>query len=180
MKFKIVLVLLCCGWFLAGAQDRVPVELNNTQFNLNILDPGITFEKSINHNQSFTLGTGITLLGDYEEDQERYSVNPFVKASYRNYYPRNRVKKELLPNSGNYVGVLSGYNFDSIIDNLESGESNELANNTYYIGPVWGIQRNYRSGIHLGFSLGAGFAVGNDSDFDFTGLGEFEFGFVIK
>lgn len=180
MKFKIVLILLCSGWFLADAQDRIPVNLNSTQFNLNVLNPSATFEKSINHHQSFTVGVGITMLSDYEEDQERYSVNPFMQASYRNYYPRKRVNKELLPNSGNYIGVLTGYNFKSIVDNLESGESNSIADNTYYMGPVWGIQRNYRSGIHLGLSIGGGFAIGSDSEVDFKGIGGFEFGFVIK
>ena len=177
MKFNAVLIFLCCGWFLASAQDRVPVQLNNTQFNLNILAPGATFEKSINQHQSFTLGAGITIIGEFEEDQETLSVNPFVNASYRNYYPRKRVKKDLRANSGNYIGILMGYRLSSIADNAENGLSSRLEN-LYYMGPVWGIQRNYRSGIHLGLSLGAGFALG--SDFDFTGLGEFEFGFVIR
>ena len=178
MKFKALLILCSLGWYIANAQDRIPVDLNSTQFNINILDPSMTFEKSINDNQSFTAGVGITVLGEFEEDEETFSVNPFVSASYRNYYPRKRVKKDLRPNSGNYIGILTGYRFKSIADNAEYVISDRLEN-SYYLGPVWGFQRNYQSGIHLGLSLGGGFAVGN-SDVYFTGIGGFEFGFVIN
>ena len=48
------------------------------------------------------------------------------------------------------------------------------------MGALWGIQRNYQSGIHLGFSIGGGFGTGQNMDLDFVGVGEFEFGFVVK
>jgi len=76
MKFKALLILFGFSWFLVNAQDRIPVELNSTQFNINILDPSVTFEKSINNNQSFTVGIGITVLGEFEEDEEAISVDP--------------------------------------------------------------------------------------------------------
>ena len=50
----------------------------------------------------------------------------------------------------------------------------------FYLGPVWGIQRNYKSGIHLGLSLGAGFITGANTNFDFHGVGSFELGFIIS
>lgn len=177
LMINLLTILLCFGWITTNAQERIPVNLNSTQFNLNILDPSVTFEKSINDNQSFTAGAGITLLSDWEEDQGTLSINPFIQSSYRNYYSRKRVKKELKPNSGNYIGVVTGYNFDAIAEEAENG-TNRLSN-SFYLGPVWGIQRNYKSGIHLGFSIGGGFGVGN-SDLYFTGVGEFEFGFVIN
>ena len=31
MKFKVLLLFFCSGWFIANAQDRILVELNNTQ-----------------------------------------------------------------------------------------------------------------------------------------------------
>ena len=174
MKHLIATLVLCALGWGAWAQERIPVELQNTQFNLNILDPSLSFEKRINDNQSFTLATGLTGIGD----EDGASLNPFIRGAYRNYYLRKRVKKELEPNSGNYIGVLTGYNFGAITDNIESGSTR--LSNSYYLGPVWGIQRNYKSGIHLGLSLGAGIAIDNDSDLYFTGLGAFEFGFVIR
>jgi len=74
---------------------------------------------------------------------------------------------------------LTGYRFKSIADNAENGISSRLEN-SYYLGPVWGIQRNYQSGIHLGLSIGGGFGIDSSSDIYFTGVGSFEFGFVIN
>ena len=68
-----------------------------------------------------------------------------MQAKFRNYYPRKRVKKELGFNSGNYVGMNVGYVFDEIASN---GPVEVL--NTVFFTPVWGIQRNYKSNIHLG------------------------------
>jgi hypothetical protein len=97
---------------------------------------------------------------------------------FRNYYPRKRVKKDLLPNSGNYIGLLGGYNFNAIAESAEPGETNN--SNAFFMGGVWGIQRNYQSGIHLGLNLGAGFIAGEHIDLGLTGLWSFELGFVIK
>ena len=174
MKTPVLIIILLLSWNSLISQDRIAVELNNTQWNLNLLDPSVSFEKSLGDHQSLTLAAGLTGLAD----EDGASLNPFVRGSFRNYYLRKRVKKELNPNSGNYVGLLTGYNFDSIADDIEGGTTRQ--SNSFFLGPVWGIQRNYKSGIHLGLSLGPGFGLGNNSDFYFTGVGSFEFGFVIK
>jgi len=44
-KQLFVLPLLIITPLLLFAQERIPVQLNNTQFNLNILAPSVTFEK---------------------------------------------------------------------------------------------------------------------------------------
>ena len=169
----VIIILLACTT-LVKSQERIPVELSNTQWNLNILDPSVSFEKSLGDHQSFTLAAGLTGLAD----EDGASLNPFVRGSFRNYYFRKKVKKELNPNSGNYVGLLTGYNFDAIADDIEVGTTRH--SNSFFAGPVWGIQRNYKSGIHLGFSIGPGFGIDRDSDFYFTGIGAFEFGFAIR
>jgi hypothetical protein len=152
------------------------------QINLNVLAPSVTLEKMITGNTSATFGVGLTPLsvdnGTGDTIEPEFSINPFLRASYRNYYPRKQVKKELNPNSGNYIGLVAGYYFDSI------AKSSELAmfrqSDSFYMGALWGIQRNYQSGIHLGFSIGGGFGTGQNMDLDFVGVGEFEFGFVVK
>lgn len=173
-SLTLLLALISCNVTLLLSQDRIPVELASTQFNLNILDPSVSFEKSLGDHQSFTLAAGLTGLAD----EDGASLNPFIRGSYRNYYLRKRVKKPLNQNSGNYIGLLTGYNFDAIADDIEAGTTRQ--SNSFFMGPVWGIQRNYKSGIHLGFNIGPGFGIDRDSDFYFTGIGAFEFGFVIK
>ena len=176
MKTKLITILaLLLLPIILNAQDRIPVQLNNIQLNLNLLTSGISLEKSISGNTSATFGGGLSPL--YSSDNE-VSINPFVRTSFRNYYPRKKVKKELNPNSGNYIGLVGGYYFGSVANSSESAQFNQ--SDSYYLGAMWGIQRNYKSGIHLGFSLGGGFGEGENMNLEFIGVGEFEFGFVLK
>ncbi|MCZ6900124.1 MAG: hypothetical protein O7F74_07785 [Bacteroidetes bacterium] len=183
LKKTSLLLLAIIISFNLLAQDRIPVELRDTQLNINILNPSVSFEKRLSDKQSLTASTGFIITAQYEpdlfgEDFLGISLNPFLRGSFRNYYPRKRVNKELKPNSGNYVGLLTGYIFGAVSDNLDFGTTNQ--SNSFYIGPVWGIQRNYQSGIHLGLSLGFGFGTGKNMDAALIGLGQFQFGFVIK
>ncbi|MEL7147258.1 MAG: hypothetical protein AAFO69_12870, partial [Bacteroidota bacterium] len=77
-------------------------------------------------------------------------------------------------NSGNYIGLMAGNQFNHI-----AGDE-ELSTQTFYTGAIWGIQRNYKSGIHLGLYLGLGFATGPNVDLTGTGLGGLQLGFQIK
>ena len=164
----------------AAAQDRVPVELKDSQFFISILDPGVAWEKKVADKQSLRFSFGLTMLADEEtnfSDDFGVSLNPVVTGDFRNYYSRKRVKKDLNPNSGNYVALRAGYIFDAITDNVDFGTTE--TSQSFFMGPVWGIQRNYKSGIHLGLSLGAGFATGNHTDLRATGIGQFNIGFAL-
>ncbi|MEO1050573.1 MAG: hypothetical protein AAFX87_08095 [Bacteroidota bacterium] len=180
MKKLLTLVLLASS-FSAFSQDRIPVVLQDRSFYLSILDPGVMFEQRLSDNQSFTATLGITgLANSFEdelgEDEFTYSINPYLTSSFRNYYSRKRVKKELNSNSGNYVGLVAGYYFGAL---AEGDRTTELTN-SFFIGPEWGIQRNYKSGIHFGLSLGTGLATGQNTDVQWTGLGRIRLGFRIK
>ena len=145
-----------------NAQDKIPVELKDLQYYVTLLDPGVGLEKKIADRQSVTLNFGLTTLMDEHtgtsSDDFGFSLNPYITGDFRNYYNRKRVKKDLRNNSGNYVALRGGYNFGSIADNVDFGTTE--VSNSFYMGPVWGIQRNYQSGIHLGLSLGGGFRSG--------------------
>ena len=176
--FTLLLVLMTLSIF---SQDRIPVEMANSQFSINILSPSLTYEKGLNENQSLYLSLGLEGLSRTNENNDgKIGVAPVIEATYRNYYPRKKVKKELRPNSGNYVGLSAGYIMNSIADNLEDFDQPFKEESAFFLGPVWGIQRNYKSGIHLGLSLGGGFITGKNTNFDFNFIGNFELGFVIN
>ena len=122
VKNSILVVLLGLGLLSqTHAQDRFPVELKDNQFYVTILEPGIAWEKKLADKQSFRAAFGLTQLGTNNNDDFGYSINPTVSADFRNFYARKRVKKDLNPNSGNYVGLRTGYNFGAIADNVDFG-----------------------------------------------------------
>lgn len=177
--FAVLVLLLAAGQSIA--QDRIPVELQQSQFTINVLEPAVMFENKLSDKTSVVASAGLTTLGFYDPDvnsNPKVTLNPFLRVGFRNYYMRKKQKKELNFNSGNYIGLLGGYNFSSIAESNEPGTPN--AEEAFYLGAVWGIQRNYKSGLHLGFSLGGGFLTGKNESLGFAGLGAFEFGFVIK
>ena len=128
--------------FLVFSQDRIPADLSDLQLNLNILEPSLSLEKSLSDKQSFTLAFGLnSISGQDPSDDIKFGLSPSLRASFRNYYPRKKVKKELKPNSGNYIGLVAGYNFGTITDNLDVGKFS--SEDAFFLGPVWGFQRNY-------------------------------------
>lgn len=90
-------------------------------------------------------------------------------------------KSNLQNNSGNYIGIYSSYILEPFgdPDNLTEAAAFLENSNVFTVGPVWGMQRNYASGIHLGLSIGPGFKTGKYIDDSFTFVGEFEFGLVL-
>ena len=173
-KITILLLTLIFAPMLLLGQERIPVELDKTRVYLNIITPGITLEQGLSERLSLTLGAGLSPL--YQD--EKASINPFFRTSFRNYYPRKKVKKELGTNSGNFIGLVGGYYFSPISGTGDTDYFRQA--NSMYFGALWGIQRNYKSGIHLGFSIGSGFGTGDNMDLDFVGVGEFELGFTLK
>ncbi|MEM8893332.1 MAG: hypothetical protein AAGC88_02070 [Bacteroidota bacterium] len=151
------------------ASAQIAVDLAPTQFSVNIIPLMAQFEARVGEKQSVTLGGGLGYSLYYSNvngngDFEAYTT-PFVSASLRNYYNRKSVKKNNLKrNSGNYVALLVDYQFDTYVDLgiLGSGETDL---NSYSIGPVWGFQRNYGSGLHFDLSIGLGYTGGQSDEF---------------
>jgi len=86
MKIMLTSVLAILVFpIFSNAQDRIPVQLNNTQLNLNILAPGIILEKMITENTSATFGVGLTPFyadtGNENSIEPEVSINPFIRAS---------------------------------------------------------------------------------------------------
>lgn len=191
MKKNLLFVSILISGSLICAQD---VDLAGTQLNLNALTPSFSFEGKIGDKQSLTLAAGLGLAAEYTSDtyggsgSSFYAV-PVVYGSFRNYYKRKSIKKSnLRRNSGNYVGLYLHYQFEALGDQsyiavdasgVGSNAEGSIIDNIYAIGPVWGIQRNYASGIHLGLSLGIGIVGGEYIETGVSGIGEFEFGFIL-
>ena len=180
---KRIALITIIGFLFSGlvAQERIPVELKDLNFTLSILAPSVQLEKSINDKQSIAASFGLNSYYNFSDNSfngdDGSSIHPMVRADFRNYYPRKRVKKDLRSNSGTYIGLRTGYIFESIAEDDDFVRVDR--NNAFFMGAIWGIQRNYQSGIHLGLSLGLGFYTNDDNGFEGDGLGEFRFGFAF-
>jgi outer membrane scaffolding protein for murein synthesis (MipA/OmpV family) len=183
MKKTLTLCLLLASCSLYAQE----VELAKSQLNLNILPLTLSFEGKVSDNQSITLAGGLGYTAYYSSDsfagdEAVFIAIPVVYSSFRNYYSRKFIRKDnLRPNSGNYFGLFASYQFETLgtPSNFTEVIAYRETSNVYTVGPVWGFERNYASGMHLGLSLGAGVIGGKYIETNATILGEFELGFVL-
>ncbi|WP_436517879.1 hypothetical protein [Ekhidna sp. To15] len=163
------------------------VTLSDNQLSANILPLTLSYERKIDENKSFTFSGGIAATAYAETgsngSNSYFFATPYLTSSIRNYYSRKNIKKSnLRNNSGNYVALYYQHQFEpfgSTTDPLEQAARNQVSN-VFAIGPVWGFERNYASGIHLGLSIGVGYSNGEfQKSGEVTFIGEFEFGFVL-
>ena len=188
MKKISILTVLLLFISLSNYGQGNEVTLDNAQLTISFLPLMGHVELKLSENQSGTFGGGLGYSVYYQNvngngNLEAYT-SPFLTSSFRSYYKRKRVKKSNLKNnSGNYVGVYSIYSFKTII--TEGNDTFDTDLNSFAVGPVWGFQRNYASGVHLDLSLGFGYLTGQSDEFfsvddQVTLIGGFELGFKLK
>jgi len=159
------------------------VKLASSQLVFNLLPATLSYQAKLNETISSKISTGIGYTaGVSSSDGFSALAIPITYASVRKYYARNRVKKDdLRKNSGNYFGFFGSYQWEPF--GQPSGLSETILyleiSNVYTAGLVWGIERNYSSGFHLGLSIGPGFIGGEFIKEGFTMVGEFELGYVL-
>jgi len=182
MKKILMATLVLCSVMAFGQK----VELANSQMSFNVFPLVLSYEGKIDANKSFTLAGGLGFAAWYAETgystEPVYLAIPIFYGGVRNYYKRNYVRKNnLRHNSGNYVGLLATYQTNALGEptSLDDVLAHLETSNIYTVGPVWGIERNYASGIHLGWSIGAGVIGGKYIDTGVTFIGEFEFGLLL-
>ncbi len=177
---KRIITIFLNFWVINAVAQKV--ELSDNQLNINLIAPSFSYERKLADNESISLAGGVGFTHVTKKDfsgrtTAKLFVVPMVYSTYRTYYKRRRIRKDnLMNNSGNFLGYFGGYRFkafgsDDFSPVLERGE--------YSIGTVWGMQRNYRSGIHFTLSIGPGLVGGQGVRAKFNMVGELEFGFTI-
>jgi len=175
MKYLISLVFLIATTFTAFSQDKEPVVLKNHSIALNLLSPGFQYELKLSEKNSFVVNGGLrTNVGWDDFHGFGAAARPFVQTGFRSYYSRKNVGKQLKSNSGNYLGGILGYHFGRIDEEVRTQDRSVVS------GVVWGIQRNYKSNIHLGLNAGLGMSYSNRYGIRPTGMINFQLGFIIK
>lgn len=174
-QFIVILFLVLLSQYVNAQEEKYPVQLNKHSFAVSILSPGFQYELKLAEKKSLAF-LGSSGVYSYASSSNGFQVGftPYLQSTYRRYYDRKKVNKELKHNSGNYYGAFVYYS------DREWLAENMTNNQTVGSGFTWGLQRNYKSNIYLGFSTQLG--VTYSEIYGIRGLinTEFRLGFLIK
>ncbi|MGB6153425.1 MAG: hypothetical protein WBG48_15705 [Pricia sp.] len=164
MKNSLLYVLFVSAFFSVNAQSGKNVEKG--LFKVNALIPGVSYELGVGTNTSFNFDVGILLaLEGGTNVKTEFGLFPTLGADFRYYYNMDRrigKGKNILGNSGNYLGVANQfYPGNAFVGNLDFTSSY-----FYNTAVVYGIQRMRPKGFYWGVSFGPGLFV---DDFDVNG-----------
>jgi hypothetical protein len=154
---------------------------------VNLLAPGIEYEGALGDfttiDVSGNIGFQLATFDDFDETEIEFFVRPSIEAQLRQYYnyqKRDSKGKNTLNNSANFIALYTTYMFQPF-----NQPDNSLfeTGSVFAIGPVWGINRTYNSGLALSLILGAGYynekyEVQSDNSY-FSIIGNFKLGFAI-
>ncbi|WP_394747064.1 hypothetical protein [Spongiimicrobium salis] len=158
---KITFLLCLCASSFFYAQSTKKVE--NQQWKVNLLVPGVEYEFGVGDQSTLSLGLGtaVAVAGGSDRRTE-FGLFPFAEGKYRNYINferRERKGKHTYGNSGNFVGGgILVYDGNPLLGNLEFVTDNGIQASAFY-----GLQRTYKKGFN--FTLEFGLVYFN-TDFD--------------
>ncbi len=173
MKKITVIFLLFSSIFYAQETNLV----KDNMFKINILNPGVSFEKGISKNTTIVLEANLSFGFNISNNKTTVLTSPYLKTQYRYYYnlqKRLDNNKDIANNSGNYLAFNASYYFNPIgndvfISNLDGTT----------IGGVWGFQKTYKSKINFNANTGIGYNVSNNKKNAVVPILNFTIGYVI-
>lgn len=152
-KLLLPIVFILFGKAYSQTNDRVEPSM----LKINFIEPGIEYEIGVTKRTTLKVGLQTSFLLKAQNDKNEIALFPRIEGQYRYYYNLNRrLKKEknISNNSGNYFSLMVFYQFkDAIIGDLKN------LSNTFFVGPLYGMQRTYKSGFNWGFDVGVGYTT---------------------
>ena len=176
---KHIALLVCCLSILNLKAQETSISVAKTQFKINILSPGVTYEFGLSN--TTTLCTNLNFSVGFSSNNNsgaKWLFSPYLREEYRYYYnleKRNLKGKISSKNSGNFIALNGSYylkpinkaDFVSIYDG-------------FTIAPTWGLQRTYGNGINISLITGIGYNFGTDyNKSNFVPVVNFTLGWVI-
>lgn len=173
MKKKIYILLLFP--LLINAQQSKTV--TESLFKINILTPGLTYEKGLTNNTTLCLDGNLSVGFAVHNNETVVLATPFVRSQYRYYYNlEKRVSKgkSISNNSGGFLALNLSYYFKP------SGTNVYVSNyDGFTAGGVWGFQKTYKSGVNLSANAGLGYNLSDNLTNKVVPLLNFTIGWVI-
>lgn len=175
---KILLTILVINFFNGYAQTSTGTPNTKNMFTINVIMPGVQYEMAVTSKTSLSIGLSTGLAWVYSDiGGSEYGIFPSFQGAYRYYYnfeKRKQKGKRTDNNSGNYL-ALSSYltSGDPLIGDIETSVDYNGA-----VGPVWGIQRTYKSKLNWNLELGVGYGF-NDTNTYVAPIINFSIGWVF-
>jgi hypothetical protein len=162
MQYRSILfILFSLATFCTNAQLKQNAALTDLA-KINLFNPGVSFEKRINSNQTLYLNTfynpSLSLINNgFLSNTLKFEFEPSASIQYRFYYNIPvRADKMNMRNSYNYVCPTFETSFSKKYVLLFNSEELKRIS-IYKIGALWGIQRNYNNRFSLDCNLGVGY-----------------------
>ena len=158
-----------------------PIETISLEKSVTVLPiwfPAIAHEIRVKRLTSIYVSLKPFLTGQLMAKDGNVAIVAMPSVDLRHYYNLDKRAKENLNisrNSGNYLAMRVEYIFPRA-DVI--GVSSDEKVSTIIFGFVWGIQRNYAKGFHLGLSIGPGMMF-NSEKVRLINSGEFKIGIQL-
>lgn len=158
MKRAIILIVAIIAILGTAAQDNQPRDVELQIHKINFIPLAYSFEARVANSQTVFIqpSLGFSWVG------ATFFPAVQVTGNYRYYYnfdKRAEKGKRTAKNSANYVGAMMNFSFWDAA--WAAGFDGNDYTPYWAVGPVWGIQRNYKSHFSLGLALGPMLTVGN-------------------
>jgi hypothetical protein len=175
-------IIIFCITFLQPLVAQEAYNVNNLMIKVNLLRPGMTFEKGISKNTTVCLDASLIFGFSFSTSMMNgtdfgLSVGPLFRAQYRYYYnfEKRKIKgKNSLNNSGNFFAASSGYSFKPVNFLRDDNRSDNLT-----VGGVWGFQRTYKSNVNISANFGVGYNFSENVKSNIVPIINFSVGWVI-
>lgn len=175
MKIFIKIILFLSA---TAIQAQEAPQLQNNLFKINILSPGLTFEKGLNDTNSVNVDTNLSLgYSTRGSNNSNFVASPYIRSQFRHYYnlkKRDLKGKNTTGNSGNYIAANASYYFKPFDQpNLVSVYDGVT------LGATWGLQRTYKRGFNINLNTGVGYNFPSNQSSSVVPLINFTAGWVL-
>lgn len=153
---KKILIFTAVLIFSTLAYSQKESDLSRNLFKVNILAPGLTYERVLGDKTTFNVDVNLSFGGTSKGGgQLKLLASPFGRAQYRYYYnleKRLAKNKSIRVNSAAYIAPSISYYMKPINDGSYLSDYDGLT-----AGAVWGFQKTYKTGMNLGANTGLGY-----------------------